>query len=296
MDRSGIGLLGELLEAHPNMAITRRINFWDFYAGRYGDLADSSNLDECLTAMMRYTRIQRLEPSVARLKADFAGGDPSYARLFQLLQEQNMERLGRRRWGDKSLGAEHHADEILTAFPQAVMIHALRDPRDRYASQATHRSAGRGGVGSGSAAWLASARRARRNRGRYPERYRVVCYEDLVRDPVAMLTSVCELAELSYSPAMLSTDGEERAIHSESVGRYRTDLTTGEIRFMERVAGTEMRRWGYEPGGTEWVDGEKVRFVRGDLPAAAVGLVLWGPRTKLERLIGGRPSARRTRV
>ena len=295
MDRSGIGLLGELLEAHPDVAITRRTNFWDFYAGRYGDLADPSNLDECLTAMMRYTRIQRLEPDVARLKADFAGGEPSYARLFQLLQEQNMERLGKRRWGDKSLGAEHHADEILTAFSQAVMIHVMRDPRDRYASQATHRSAGRGGVGSGTAAWLASARRARRNRARYPERYRVVRYEDLVRDPVTVLNSVCELAEVDYSPAMLSMDGAERSIHSESVGRYRTDITTGEIRFMERVAGAEMRRWGYEPSGTEWADGEKVRFALTGLPVAAAGLMMWSPRTKLEGLTGRRPSSRRTR-
>ena len=37
-DRSGIGLLGDVLDRHPQVAISRRINFWTFYDRRYGPL------------------------------------------------------------------------------------------------------------------------------------------------------------------------------------------------------------------------------------------------------------------
>ncbi|MGD8807169.1 MAG: hypothetical protein PVH65_15030, partial [Chloroflexota bacterium] len=92
IDRSGIGLLGELLEAHPDIAVTRRINFWSFYHDRYGDLSDVANLDRCLADMMSYTRISRLQPQWQLLRRDFLAGEPTYARLFALLQEQNMRR------------------------------------------------------------------------------------------------------------------------------------------------------------------------------------------------------------
>ena len=74
-----------------------------------------------------------------------------------------MQRLGKLRWGDKSLGAERYADTILAAYPQAKMIHIIRDPRDRYASQFNHRGVGKGQLGAGTALWLWSVRLAERN-------------------------------------------------------------------------------------------------------------------------------------
>ncbi|MFP3913783.1 MAG: sulfotransferase family protein [Actinomycetota bacterium] len=295
IDRSGIGLLGELLESHPDLAVTRRLNFWDFYVDRFGDLGEPARLEACLGAMMSYTRIRRLEPDPDRLRAEFRAGEATYVRLFQLLQEQNAARLGKSRWADKSLMAEGHADAILSAFPDAVMIHILRDPRDRYASRATHRSAGRGGIGSGTAAWLWSARLARANARNHPGRYLVVRYEDLVARPEPVMRSVCDFAHLPFDPSVLSpVSAPGRRLHSRSVGRYRGDLTPGEIWFSQLAAGRMMRAWAYDIATLEWGKAEKMRYLATRMPRELAGLVLWAPARWVSAAKGRRPSGRRT--
>jgi hypothetical protein len=294
MDRSGIGLLGELIDAHPEVAITRRLNFWEFFAGRFGDLEDPGNRDRCIAAMLRYTRIGRLQPDPDRLIEDFSRGEATYARLFEALERQNMERLGKRRWGDKSLGSEARADEILGAFPQAVMVQVVRDPRDRFASQSLHRSAGRGGIGSGAAAWLRSTELATRNRQVFADRYLTVRYEDLVHDPVGELKKVCAVARLEFSPMMLEDDSGPRRFHTNSIGRFRTDLRPVEIAYMERVLGGRLEAWGYEASGVEPGAGERIRFALAGRPVATMGRWLWDPWTRLRTRIGRRPSSRRT--
>jgi hypothetical protein len=294
LDRSGIGLLGEILEAHPDVAITRRTNFWEFYADRYGELSSPANLDRCLADMMRYTRISRLQPDVDRLRSDFLAGESSYPRLFRLLQEQNMERLGKKRWGDKSLGSEAQADAILSAFPAASMIYVLRDPRDRYASQAGHRSAGRGGVGSGVAMWKSSEKRAGDLFRRHPDRFRIVRYEDLVAEPQETVRSLCDLVAIDFVPEMLTTESDSpRPLHTGSIGRFRRDLTVGEIRFIEQMAGERMKARGYPPAHPPWSNAQRLRFAVTGFPAAAAGLVLWRPRAILRSKLGPGPSARR---
>lgn len=293
MDRSGIGLLGELIDAHPDVAITRRLNFWEFFAGRFGDLGDPRNRDRCIAAMMRYTRISRLRPDPDRLVADFVQGEATDARLFEVLERQNMERLGKRRWGDKSIGSEARADEILGAFSDAIMIHVVRDPRDRFASQSLHRSAGRGGIGSGAAAWLHSTDLATRNAEVFAGRYLTVRYEDLVRDPVRELTKVCAVAELEFSPAMLAGDDGPRRFHTDSIGRFRTDLRPAESAYMERELAGALEAWGYEASGVEPGVGDRLRFAVTGWPVAALGRRLWGPWTRLRTRTGRRPSSRR---
>jgi len=294
MDRSGIGLLGELLDAHPEVAITRRLNFWEFFAGRFGDLGDPRNLDRCVAAMMRYTRISRLRPDPNRLVADFSLGKATYPRLFEALERQNMERLGKRRWGDKSLGSEARADEILGAFPEAVMVHVVRDPRDRFASQANHRSAGRGGVGSGAAAWLRSTDLATRNTRVFGGRFLTVRYEDLVCDPLLELTKVCALAQLEFSPTMLEDGNGPRRFHTDSIGRFRTDLRPAEVAYIERALGPALQAWGYEASGAEPGVGGRLRFAVTGWPVAALGRRLWDPWSRLRTRVGRRPSSRRT--
>lgn len=54
--------------------------------------------------------------------------------MFALFHRPNAERVGKPRWGDKSLHSGQHADQIFEEFPGAKIIHMMRDPRDRYAS------------------------------------------------------------------------------------------------------------------------------------------------------------------
>lgn len=300
-DRSGPGLLGELLERHPALAISRRTNLWTFYLDRYGDLSDPDNLDRCLDAMLSYTRIRAMNPDRARLRAEFlAGDDHSYFRLFLLLGSQYAESVGKSRWGDKSLNSERDAARVLSAYPEAVMIHVVRDPRDRHASMVHHRGGRRGGVFGSTAVWLHSARLAAMNTERFPGRYLVVRYEDIVADPESTLREICGLIGEPFDPDMLAVDlGEgrrsRRELWSGSMGRYETDVPTREVALMERVLGPEMARLGYRPTkGENLRRAERLRLEILDRQAAAIFLILWRPWSALRRRFGSGPSRRRT--
>src|SRR5512146_167966 len=132
LDRCGKTLLRALLVSHPRIAIPEiGSNYWTFFYGQYGDLAKSENFERCLGAMLRYTHVSLLQPDVERIRREFHQGPATYARLFQLFNEQYAEREGKPRWGDQSGLIEQYARQVLSAYAGSKMIHMLRDPRDR---------------------------------------------------------------------------------------------------------------------------------------------------------------------
>lgn len=307
IDRSGIGLLGEILSAHPRIFISRRTRFWTYYHERFGDLRRPENLTAVVDEMLRYTRVTDLEPDRHRLLAEFrAEPDTSgYGTLFALMQQHHLERIGKQRWGDKTLNAERHADVIFREFPTARMIHVIRDPRDRYASQAHHRSASRGKVGAGSALWRSSVRHGKRNLVTHRGRYRVIRYEDLVARPTAVLPELCRFIGESFDPQMLrvpsalrsdASSGDSRRIGlvTTSVGRFRRDLTPHEIAFIQLATGGLMRTAHYERVPVPMTVPQRAQFIVREVPLNAMRMVAWWANTTQKERSGGTPSSRRT--
>jgi len=289
VDRSGIGLLGEVLECHPAVSMTRRTNFWAFYADRFGDLASPAAVDRCLDEMMRNARMRILRPDRDRLHADLAQGSPTYARLFELLQLQLMHRRGRSRWGDKSLGAERYASTILSAYPTASMVHVLRDPRDRYASHRSSRDLRRSSSGRGAALWHWSERLARRHSRRFAGRYLVVRYEDLVREPAVCLEDVRGFLGLSEPDGTI----EAAPLWTSSIGRHRRDLAPDDLRYLQLTLARGMRRRGYVPDPLELTRATGARFWARTLPVETARATTWVVANVVRGRRGERPSDRR---
>jgi hypothetical protein len=252
---------------------------------------------------VRYTRLRVLQPDVARLRRDFVGGPRHDARLFALLEEQHAECLGRPRWGDKSLHTERWAVPILDAYPGARILHMIRDPRDRFASSRTRWRLRRGGVGVGTAEWVRSTRLAIRYRAAYPDRYRVVRYEDLATRADDEVRAVCRFVDEPYEPSMLEMAGAPRllaqggnssygrrasgVISGDSIGRYRGVLSSREIAFVERAARTEMACLGYARDGTTRPGLDGLRYLT-SLPVEGLRSWVWRVReSRLDR--EGRP-------
>jgi hypothetical protein len=279
-DRSGIGLLGELLERHPQLAMTRRVDFWTRWAGRFGDLRRPENVDRCLAAMTGDRRARLFTPD-RTVVADDLATVPTYEQLYASLQRQRMEQLGRTRWGDKSLGAERHAEHILRRFPTARFVHVLRDPRDRYASQKHHRTPGRGGVAAGAAMWAQSARLADRHARVHPDRYHVVRYEDLVRSPERTVRQVCAFLDLPFDARLLPDASEVGTppgpLHTGSIGRYRQLLPPHEIALLELGNRRRMRHHGYAPDPIRLTGAERLPLA--SLPSHLGRAALWASWT-----------------
>jgi hypothetical protein len=157
---------------------------------------------------------------------------------------------------------------VLRAYPQAAVVHMVRDPRDVAASllQKGWLRAGRAGhddvgapYGHHVRFWVEPERAAEFDRAddarragwawrRYVEAARSapastleVRYEELAADPAAASESLA--AHIGADPVLLA-----RALggmHAESVGRWRRNLTAEQVSEVEAEAGEMMEELGY---------------------------------------------------
>ena len=195
---SGKTPLARALSAHSRIAITRRTYMWTRYYRRFGDLSSQENLHRCVSAMLSNPGIAQLRPDVDAIMTDFASGEATYARLFALFHQQHAAGCHKARWGDQLGMAEAFADPILTAYPSAMMIHLVRDPRSLYGAQQR-----RGKAGWDTARWLYSTDLATCNRRRYPDRYLVVRYESFAARPEENLRKIALFLGEQVEDAML---------------------------------------------------------------------------------------------
>jgi Sulfotransferase family len=290
-DRTGTTLIYALLASHSRISMVRRTNMWRYFDQRYGDLSVPDNFERCLRDMLRFKRLRHLRPNGPRIRNEFRQGEPSYGRLFALFHEHNAERVGRSRWGDKSLHTEHHADRVFAEYPSARIIHMTRDPRDRYASVRKRHDRDRPRLGGAMGRWLLSMRRARRNLSRHPDGYMILRYEDLVQDPAGTMARVCDFIGERFEPEMMNMAGAaeyrehggnssfgdvgSEAISTVGVGRFRAVLSASEIAFIQMLARTEMDALGYRRDPVELHDGERIRFYVGLMPVQLGRLVGW---------------------
>jgi hypothetical protein len=307
LERTGTSLIFALLASHPRIAMTRRTNWWTYFYGRFGDLGRDDALRRILDEMSRYRRHRKLELDFDRLEREFRAGERTYCRLFDLMESQHAERVGRPRWGDKSLHTERYAERVFACFPDARIIHMVRDPRDRSASVLKRWRSKRGGVGSATAAWLASVELGSRNVARHPGRYRLLRYEDLVNDPEGELRSICEFIGEPYEPAMLGMSGaadfrdaggnssygkfSTGEISPRSVGRFREVLSDRQVAYVQRTAGRAMDELDYPPADVSLDGRERLAYALGTVPANAAKMLLWRARELWYDVTGRAPSA-----
>src|SRR5512143_1848416 len=309
IERSGTSLMFALLASHPRIAMTRRTNLWTYFYRQYGDLAQEDNLDRCLAMMARYKRLRPLQIDFQRLKADFIAREPSYPRLFALLEGQVAQRLGKPRWGDKSLNTERYADAIFAAYPRARIIHMIRDPRDRYASARSRWKKMTGKAGAGTAMWLASVDLARHNQRNYPDRYMILRYESVVEQPEETLRGVCAFMGEEYAPQMLTMEGAPRlldkggnssygkrdrgVIAADSVSKYRKVLSRAEIAFIQAHCRSEMGEYDYSLDTVVFSIPERISYCILDWPANLLRMAGWTLKERVQNMTGRKLPARR---
>ena len=289
-DRSGTTLIYALLASHPNISMVRRTNMWRYFHKRYGELSQPENFERCLNDMVRFNRMRQLQPDPERIRQEFWQGEPTYGRLFALFHEHVAERRGKKRWGDKSLHTERHADRVLAEYPNAKIIHISRDPRDRYASVRKRHGKDMPRLGAATGRWLFSMSAARRNLKRYPNNYMIIKFEELASQPEEVLRKVCAFIGEEYTPAMLTMKGaadhrdkggnssfgeiKPGVISKSPIGRFRTVLSKPEIAFIQLFTAREMKALSYSR--------ERVRFS----PVEFLKYYLWILPNHMARMFG----------
>lgn len=270
-NRSGTTLARLMLNAHPRIAIPEELNY--FKTGPYGHSWDAPPWDADAYAAFVDQILARTIPLLPGLTArDVRPGlldaeAPTYRTPYAGLLSAWAAAEGKARWGEKTPGNLFYVDWLIEMFPDAQFIYVQRDPRAAVASMqrvsffpddvvinALNRRK----------SWSVAQRMLTRF---VPEAQRItIRYEDLVRTPESVARTLCTFLGEAYAPAMLRfhtnarrymkaeasasfNAAATRPISTGRVARWKTDLSSTEVGWIESICAEEMAQFGYEPCG-----------------------------------------------
>lgn len=159
--------------------------------------------------------------------------------------------------GEKTPDHLRWAEQLLAATPELCLIGLVRDPREVYRSHCSVPWGVDDTLTFGEK-WVELSRRLRDCRRLFRDRVLVVRYEDLVVDPFAFQQQAVALLRLGGHRAVTQVDhadllfpaGEwwkQGALESieVKVDRWRSELTSGTVGFLEEICRDEMLLWDY---------------------------------------------------
>lgn len=257
-----------MLRAHPRIAIppeTRLLLDAYEHRGAYGDLRRLANrkaLAEWIVAGAG-TRFGRLGLDPRSVADEIINGPPTLGSALEITLRAYARRLGKPRWGDKRPGYVQHIDALLRMFPEAQIVHLIRDGRDCVA-ELKRTPWWRMGVYHAIATWTQAIDAGSAAAKRLPsDGYIELQYERLAADPDGELRRLCAFLGESYVPAMTAprTSAEWGRWHAESSSlagalpgsaarRGSRRLERWEMELCEAVMTDRLLAYGYEPSPT----------------------------------------------
>ena len=157
--------------------------------------------------------------------------------------------------GDKTPEYVTQVPLISTLLPEARFVHIVRDPRD-YALSI--RNAWRKSALRAVQRWKSQIRKYRQDVELSSVRQLTVRYEDLIKDPQAVLSGVCDLLDVRFQASMTSLDEpsedlgdarELRTVLASNMQKWIDGLSNEELRRIESIAGDLMCQLGYQTAG-----------------------------------------------
>lgn len=314
--RSGTTLLSFVLRNHSDVAGLKELHYFgDHWDPRQPapELTEQQMVAAAASIFARQAqgilvaKPAKQELAEARnLVAQLKAGQRNAADLFTAAVKRLSGNAGKTIPCEQTPRNIFYAEALLRTYPEARVVHMLRDPRAVMASQkrrwrrrqlAHDRSAFprshslRVWVNyhpyTVARLWMQSTREARRLRD-HP-RFTLLRFEDLLDAPEQTIRALCARLELAFEPTMLdiaqinsshqsSAGGARRGFHKEALGTWRTTLSRGEAAIAERRCGPLMTQHGYA------LEGRTGSGSSGELPYRlswllhALGVLIVNPR------------------
>jgi sulfotransferase family protein len=268
--RSGTTLLQLMLHGHSRIAIPPSTLFLlptYFRRLQFGDLELRENRRRLSRFVVRRRyKIDDLGLDARWLRRQIVEAPPTVGSAIGTVYRAYADRLQKPRWGDKRPAYERYLEIVMRLFPDAQLIHLVRDPRDCVASLKGMRWWKRG-IYHSISAWAQSVDHTDEALRRWPGSLTRVSYERLVADPEPELRALTEALGEAYDPQMAEPEliaasvvPDERHWHantrgaptSRAVGRWRSELEPWEVALCDHVLAGRMARLGYEPSGAPY--------------------------------------------
>lgn len=212
------------------------------------------------TAFADHMRRRGLWPGRAQIETRLGQGAAKDFRevILAVAEKEGLSGLGF--WGDKTPENVFQLELIARLWPDARVLHVMRDPRATVLSM--RRSWGRS-VLRGSVIWRDAIRAAERAEGLFPAgAVRTLRYEALVAEPARELAGLADWLGVVFEPdALAGFQNDERWGHAAGrsgvvappLDNWRKGLTTAQVRQIEEIVLDEMKRVGYVPTLAETV-------------------------------------------
>jgi hypothetical protein len=265
--RSGTTMLSLMIHAHPRLAMPPESRFllktWR-KREKYGDLSTPAKRTALAKSCVRTgskVRDLGLDPDET-LQAILAA-PPTIGSAFGTVFKLFADKHGAARWGDKRPAYYQEVDVLLRLFPDAQIVHIVRDGRANVASLKKMPWWPYDSIGS-MAAWSQAEFCSQRNQRRLPKDvFHVIRYESLVTDPGPVLRELCGFLEEDFHPAMLEPSevrdvvpekktwhvALNQSVNTDRVESWRNGLEPWELGLMETVLRRKLQRWDYKLSG-----------------------------------------------
>jgi hypothetical protein len=292
VSRSGTTLTRRILDRHSRIGIATENHYlghlleWEgarHYFRRLGDLRDDVTVRRLVAfiyspSFQRRSRLRELSPywrwltgkvPRADIEARLLASDRTERGVFEAFLRIYADRRGKAIMGEKTPAHLAYAETLLEWFADARIVHCMRDPRAIHVSELRRRSEEAVGFPyrqlvrvpallegfvllQVSWAWAMAVHRHRTLSRRFPRRYRLLRFEDLVVDPEATLAGLCAFLGVDMEPRMLEQKVTSKGARMGETGfdagaaeRWRGQMGGRSRRTMELLLGRRLAEMGY---------------------------------------------------
>lgn len=179
-------------------------------------------------------------------------GDSIQAIIKRSISEK-LAKEGKQIWGDKSPNLQHFLGDLKLLMPAAKIIHIVRDGRPT--AYSLHKR-GYQHLLLSAQQWVDGNTCSLVNQQMVgEEQYKIIKYEDLLRNPESEMRSVCEFLEIPFAPAIIQLEDKEidqdkryvKTFFDQSkIDGWKKQLTKQQVEKVEKIQGPLLERFGYE--------------------------------------------------
>jgi len=253
---SGTTWLRAMVTSHSKLAIPPEFFILPQLVARYGlEIRSKKEVDKMARLIIKHRSFKSLSLDPGVVLERLVGRELTVAQVHDVLLKLWAEQAGAKYWGEKVPRTIIFLDAVQQAYPEARVIHVMRDPRAVIASQ---KRRWRTPLALATAIWSVYVGAGREHGRRHRDRYLEVRYEDLVYETEATLRRVCDFIGVDFEPGMLGFDPAVAVpdapqvtggVDRKALSRWREYLTDKQVGWIDWFLLPLMRKVGYEAVG-----------------------------------------------
>lgn len=243
--RTGSSLVNSILSVHSKIVIFHEhVQFFRFILDKYDPLTP-----ENVERMLHHLRIrmefrQDVTIDVDTVAAAIMKRGPAYNVCYDEIMRYMVKDSGKDYWGDFISLGWRHAPYFLNAFPGGKVYHLHRDPRGVLASWKKTTFQPDNLYLNGIFNWIDNVQHILKYRKILPaDRYRVICFEDLHRNPEQSVRDLCDFLGVEFEDNLIHGNRweslfDKRYVHAPASSHTRSKVLGFDTKRIEAWRGT----------------------------------------------------------